>query len=135
MFQKSFKVRYGYSARVDSQAIILVVNNRVGDVDTSARTDVKSVSVVTTLAVTIDVVDSDSIQGKAIGTVDAEDLDRGVLDIDALDLGVDHLVGIEELGLSLAAVSSLAIPPAGTISIENGTRSSLDSNVSSGDGD
>jgi hypothetical protein len=135
MFQKSFKVRYAYSARVDSQAIILVVNNRVGDVDTSARTDVKSVSVVTTLAVTIDVVDSDSIQGKAIGTVDAEDLDRGVLDIDALDLGVDHLVGIEELGLGLAAVSSLAIPPAGTISIENGTRSSLDSNVSSGDGD
>lgn len=111
------------------------MNHRVGDVDTSAGTDIEGVSVVATLAVTIGVVDSDSIQSKAIGIVDAEDLDGGVLDIDILDLGVDHLVGSEELGLSLAAVGSLAIPPAGTISIEDSARSSLDSNVSSGDGD
>jgi hypothetical protein len=107
------------------------VDNRVGDVDTSAGTDVEGVGVVATLAVTIGVVDSDSIQSKAIGTVDAEDLDGRVLDVDVLDLGVDHLVGIEELGLGFAAVGSLAIPPASTISIEDGTGGSLDSNVSS----
>lgn len=111
------------------------MNHGVGDVDTSAGTDVECIGVVATLAVTIGVVDSDSIQSNAIGIVDAENLDRGILDVDVLDLGVDQLVGSEELGLSLAAVGSLAIPPASTISIENSTRSSLDSNVSSGDGD
>lgn len=111
------------------------MNNRVGDVDTGAGTDVESIGVVATVAVTIGIVNSNSIQSKAIGTVDAEDLDGGVLDIDVLNLGVDQVVGSEELGLSLAAVGSLAVPPAGTISIEDGARSSLDSNVSSGDGD
>jgi hypothetical protein len=132
---KSHKLRCAYSAGVDSQAIILVVNHGVGDVDTGAGTDVESIGVVATLAITVGVVNSDSIHSKAICIVDAEDLDGGVLDVNALDLGVDHLVGSEELWLSLAAVGSLAIPPARTISIEDGTRSTLDGNVSSGDGD
>ena len=68
-----------YRARVNSQAVILVVDNRVGDVDTSAAADVESISVVASLAVSIGVVDVDAIQSKAIGAVDAEDLNGGVL--------------------------------------------------------
>lgn len=124
-----------YRAGVNSQAVILVVDNWVGDVDTSAAADVESIGVVTSLAVSIGVVDVDAIQSKAIGAVDAEDLNGGVLDRDALDLGVDQFVGIEELGLLLAAVTPLAIPPAGSITIENGTGGSPDSDISPGDGD
>lgn len=69
-----------YRARVNSQAVILVVDNWVGDVDTSAAADIESIGVVTSLAVSIGVVDVDAIQSKAIGAVDAEDLNGGVLD-------------------------------------------------------
>ncbi len=124
-----------YRAGVNSQAVILVVDNWVGDVDTGAAADVESIGVVTSLAVSIGVVDVDAIQSKAIGAVDAEDLNGGVLDRDALDLGVDQFVGIEELGLLLAAVTPLAIPPAGSIAIENGTGGSPDSDIGPGDGD
>lgn len=44
-------------------------------------------------------------------------------------------MGIEELGLGLATVSSLAIPPAGSVAVEDGTRGSLHSDIGSGDGD
>jgi hypothetical protein len=111
------------------------VDNRIGDVDTGTGANIESVSIVAALAVTIGIVDSDSIQSKAVGPIDAEDLDGGVLDRDVLDLGVDQLVSIEELGLGLAAVGSLSVPPAGTVSVENRTGGSLDSNVSSGDRD
>jgi hypothetical protein len=110
------------------------VDNRVGDVDTSTGADIESIGIVASLAVAINIINSNSVQSKTVGSIDAEDLNRGVLDCDVLDLGVDHLVGIEELGLGLAAVCSLSIPPASTISIEDGTRGSLDSDVSSRDG-
>lgn len=104
---------------INSQAIILVVNSRVGNVNTSARTNIESISVVTTLAITIGIVNSDLVHGEFASTVDAENLNGGVLDLDVLDLGVDHLVSVEELGLLLAAVGSLAIPPACTVTVEN----------------
>ena len=53
---------------------------------------------------------------------------------DALDDGVGHLVGVEELGLFLAAVGSLSVPPAGSIAVESGT-SAIDSDGVTGDGD
>ena len=44
-------------------------------------------------------------------------------------------MSVEELGLGLAAVSSLAIPPAASIAVENGARSTLDGDGGSADGD
>lgn len=43
-------------------------------------------------------------------------------------------MGVEELGLGLAAVRALGVPPAATIAIESGT-SAVDGNVVAGDGD
>ena len=129
------RLRYTYSARVDSQAVILVVDSRVGDVDTVARTNVESVGVVAILAVAIGVVNSDSTKSQLLSTADAEDLHRGILGVDVLNLGVGKAVGVEELGLLLAAVTSLAVPPAGAISIKLGPRGSFDGDGCSGNRD
>lgn len=53
---------------------------------------------------------------------------------DALDNGVGHLVGVEELGLGLATVGALGVPPAGSITIESGT-STVDGDLVASDGD
>lgn len=108
------------------------MDSRVDDIDTGARPNVESVGVVTTVAIAIGVVDRDSTNSEIVCIIDAEDLDGRVLDIDVLDLRIDHLVGREELGLRLAAVTALSVPPAGTISIEDSSGSSLNGDARSG---
>jgi hypothetical protein len=53
---------------------------------------------------------------------------------DALDDGVGHLVSVEHLGLGLATVSALGVPPTGSISVESGT-SAVDGDVVTRDRD
>lgn len=55
---------------------------------------------------------------KVGGTVDREGLNRRVLDVEPSDCRVGQAVGSEELGLRLAAITSLAIPPIGSSSID-----------------
>lgn len=52
----------------------------------------------------------------------------------SLDDRVRHRVSVEELGLGLAAVRALGVPPASTISVESGT-GAIDSERVTGDGD
>lgn len=51
-----------------------------------------------------------------------------------LDDRVRHGVSVEELGLGLAAVRALGVPPAGTVTVEGGT-STIDSERVTRDGD
>ena len=44
-------------------------------------------------------------------------------------------MGVEELGLGLATVGTLAIPPLGAISVNNVARCTRDGNVAAGNGD
>lgn len=111
------------------------MDSRVVDVNVLARTNIKSISVVTTLAITILVIDIDLVQGKVISTVDAEDLHGRVLNVDIIDVRADHLVSIEELRLRLATVGTLSIPPTSTITINNMAGSTFDSDIGSGDRD
>lgn len=67
--------------------------------------------------------------------VDAHELDWRVLDIQALDAGLLQTVGVEEFGLGLATVGPLAIPPLGTVAINDVARGTSDSDVGSRDGD
>ena len=53
---------------------------------------------------------------------------------DALDDGVGHLVSVEHLGLGLAAVGALGVPPTGSISVKGGT-GAVDGDVVTRDGD
>lgn len=126
---------YTYSAGVDSQTVILVVDGRAGDVNTVAGADVESVGVVAAITITVGIVDGDSTESKLLGAVDAEDLHGGVLDGDVLNLGAGQAVSVEELGLGLAAVGSLAVPPAGTITVELRACGTLDGDGGSGNGD
>ena len=102
------------------------------DVDAGARTNIESISVVGAIGITIGVVDRDTAQREIASTVDAEDLDGRVLDIDVLNIRVNRTMGVEEFGLGLAAISSLSVPPAGTVAIEVGSGRSLDGYVRSG---
>lgn len=111
------------------------MDGRAGDVDTVAGADVESVSVVAALGISVGVVDGDSTDSQLLGAADAEDLRGGILDEDVLNLGVGQAVGVEELGLGLAAVAALAVPPAGTISVELRACGALDGDGGSGDGD
>jgi hypothetical protein len=92
------------STGVDSQAVVLVLDVGVGDVDTSGAADVEGVSVVATVGhVTSSVVDGDLVKSEVLGAVDGETLDRGVLDIESGDGGRGHGVGVEELVKSVKA--------------------------------
>lgn len=64
-----------------------------------------------TVRVTIGVIDRDSVKHEVI-RLDTEGLDGRVLDVQTGDSRVIQVMGIEELGLRLATVGTLAIPPA-----------------------
>lgn len=86
--------------------------------------------------VTRGVVDGDRVQSQPRRAVNAEALDGGVLDVQALDAGrALEAVGIEELGLGLAAVGALAVPPLGTVAINDMARSTDNFDVAARDAD
>lgn len=109
------------------------MDSGAGDVDTGAVANVESISVVATVVITVSVVNSDASHSEFTSTVDAEDLHRGVLDVDVLNIGVDHLVGVEELRLGLAAVGTFAVPPARTVSVNDGVILGSNGDLGSGD--
>lgn len=122
------------SAGVDREAVVLVVDGGAGNSDVLGVTDIEGVGVVAALRITILVVDGNVVNLEGVGVVDGEDLNGRVLDRDALDDGVGHLVGVEHLGLGLAAVGALCVPPAGSVGIESGA-SAVDGDVVTGDRD
>lgn len=65
------------------------------------------------------------------GRVDAHELNWRVLDVQALDGGLLQGVGVEELGLGLSRVGALAIPPLGTVAVNDVARGTSDSDVGS----
>lgn len=122
-------------ARVDGEAVVLVLDDGARDVDASGGSDVEGVGVVATGRVTGRVVQVDIVDTQGGGAVDAESLDGGVLHAKTLDPRVLEGVGVEELGLGLAAVASLSVPPSGTASIDGVARGTLDSDGASREGD
>lgn len=75
------------------------------------------------------------IQGKIGSGVDAEPLDGGILDIEVRDGGLLHRMRVEELGLSLATVRALAIPPLCAVAIDDMPRGAVHGDLSTRDGD
>jgi hypothetical protein len=104
--------------------------------DSRGRSDVESISVVTlVLAIASGVVNGNAGKSELLSIVDGEDLNRRVLDLNVLDVGVGHLVGVEELGLGLATVSTLAIPPSAALAIKDGARGTDDGDLVTRDRD
>ena len=108
-----------------------------GNSDARRGTNVESISVVAlVLAVTSRVVDGNTAKSKLLRVVDGEDLNGRVLNLDVLNLrAASHLVGVEELGLGLATISTLAVPPSAALTVEDGTRSTDDGDLVARDGD
>lgn len=123
-----------HGARVDGQAIVLVLDNGFADGHTVTLTNIKAIGVVATVAVAVRVANGDTVQDNVVG-LDAESLHGGVLDIEAGDSRVIKVVGVEELGLGLSAVGALAVPPARTAAVDGVVGCSTNDDVGSGDTD
>lgn len=112
--------------RVDSNAVILVVHLGALNHDVVARANIKAISVVAAVAVTGGVVNGHIGDSESIAAVDADSLDGRVLDVQVRDARVGQRVRGEELGLRLAAVAALRVPPAGSVGVQLRTGGSLD---------
>jgi hypothetical protein len=122
-------------ARVDGEAVVLVLDVGVGDGDAVRVANVESIGVVSTLSVTITVVHGDVVNSQSAARVDAEGLDRGVLDVQAIERGLLQVVGREELGLGDATVSTNTIPPPLAIAVDDVTTGAVDSDLVTSDTD
>lgn len=78
------EIKGTYGARVDGQAVILVLHSCATDGDTIALADIKSIGVVAAIVVAVRVVDVDVAEDDVVG-LDTESLDGGVLDVQAGD--------------------------------------------------
>lgn len=123
-----------YLARVDSQAVILVLDVGVADGDVGTGANIEGIGVVAALGITLAVVDGDVVEDQVVG-LDTETLNGGVLDVKTGDVRVVQVVGVEELGLLLSAVGSLAVPPASTATVDDMAGCAGDVNVISGEAD
>lgn len=104
-----------YSARINCNTIVLIVNIGTGYDNVRAAADVESVSVVTTLAIASLVVDGHSRNGEPITAVDTNSLNRSVLNLESGDCGCGKIMGVEKLGLGLATIPAFAVPPASSL--------------------
>lgn len=122
-------------ARVDGKTIVLVLDDGSRDIHAGGGANVEGIGVVSTERIAERVVHVNPVDAQVGDAVDAESLDRGVENVQVLDVGVLEGVGAEELGLRLAAVAALAIPPSLTFAVDGVSGSSLDEQVVTGEGD
>lgn len=115
-------------ARVDGDAVVLVLDRGTGDVHAVALADVKGVGVVAAVVITVRVVDGEVFEVQVVG-LHADGLHRCVLDVQAGDRRVFQFVGVHELGLRLAAVRALAVPPARALTVNHGVFGGSDGDI------
>jgi hypothetical protein len=94
-----------YCSRVDSNAIVLIVDFSSVNDDVRAGSDIEAIGVVTTCAVTSRIVDRHTGDGKAIATSNTNSLDGGVLDVQVGDGRGSECMSCEELGLCFTAIT------------------------------
>lgn len=126
--------RGAYLARVDGNAVILVLDGRAADVHPGTLADVEPVGVVPAVVIAIRVVDGDVDQVE-VGRLDTDGLHRGVLDGQPGDGRVLKAVRVHELWLGLAAVGALAVPPAGALAVNDSAGVLLDGDVLAAEAD
>lgn len=80
------------------------------------------------VGVAIRVVNSNFVKLE-VGGLNAESLNRSVLNVQAGDGRVIQIMGIEELGLGLAAVGTFTVPPLLTTAVNGVVGGSRHSNV------
>jgi len=99
-----------HRSRIDSNTIILIVNIGPSNRNTSARSNIKTISI-STKRITSRIVDRDIRKRKCSSTIDTEDLDRSIKDVDTGDGRGDQVMGFKELGLGLSITGrAFAVP-------------------------
>lgn len=121
-------------ARVDGQAVVLVLDVGAADVDAVGLVHVEGVGVVAAVGVAVRVVDVDVLEER-VGGLHGDGLHGGVLDVEAGDGRVLELVGVQELGLLLAAVGALAVPPARAVTVNEAALGHVDGDLLTLDAD
>jgi hypothetical protein len=124
-----------YRPRINSQAIILIIHIRPTNRNPRTIPHIKRIRIRGPFRIPIGIINSNPRERQAGAAIDAENLHRGVLDVDARDGRGDQVVRVEELGLGFATIGALAVPPAGAVAVEVGARAGGDGDVGSGDGD
>jgi hypothetical protein len=104
----------------------LIIDVRSGDNNVAAISNVEAIRVKSALGVTSGVVNGHISDSQTARAVDTYRLNGRVLDVEIGDCGIDKAMSIEELGLGLASIAPLTIPPEGTIAVQVSTRGALD---------
>jgi len=113
-------------SRVDGQAIVLVVNLAVLDSDVMRLGYIKTVGIVAPQPVSISIVNSDPNEVCVVTVIDGKDVFRGVFDRQTIHSGMFQL-HVNTVGLNLSAVSSEDVPPTMSLSIDQMSRFSFNS--------
>lgn len=106
-------------AGIDGQAIILVINRSPRNDNSGTLADIKSISIMSSLAIAVRVINCDTVQSQVSGSVNAEYLNWRVLEVQSCDGRRCKIVCVEEFGLGRATVRALTVPPAGAVAIDN----------------
>jgi len=117
-----------YRSGVYSDTVVLIVHIRSTDMHVAAVTNVESIRIVPSLAVSSGVVYGHIRNGQTITPTDADRMDRRILDMQVCNGRVGEAVRREELGLRLPSVTALAVPPPRTLWIQNRPRRALNGN-------
>lgn len=112
-------------ARVDSHAIILVINIRTRNDNIGTITNIESVRIHTE-RITRNIVDGHVRDRETIGAINRDSLNRRVVDVQIRNGRVGKVVCIKEFGLGHAARAALAVPVVLTIAVEDGARGTFD---------
>lgn len=120
---------------VDSEAVILVLDDSSGNIDAGGGANVEGIGVVATLAVAQGVIQGNIVNAQVGHSVDAERLDGSVEDVELVNLGFLQGVSVEELGLGLSTVAALAVPPSRAVAINGVARGTFNDDVASRKGD
>lgn len=81
------------------------------------------------------VINRDRFEIQCLSAVNAENLHGRVQDLDVADSRGLEVMSIKEFGLGLATIAALSVPPAGSVTVEDGARGSFDGDVGARDGD
>lgn len=114
---------------------ILIVTFRARNRDAGALTNVKTIRICRTVAVSIGVIDGGAVECQTGRAIHREDLNGRVKDVDVVDLrSAQEVVSIKEFRLGLSAVRSFTIPPAAAIAVQNRPGSTRNGDIGSRNG-
>ena len=117
------------STTVDGQAVILILDVRARNVNTSRLANIECIRIMSSPSVASSVVHGDVCDLEIGSAVDAHELDGGILHVQTGDSRVLQAVGIEGFRLRLATIGALAIPPLLTTEVDEMIGSTSDGDV------